>query len=149
CFVVVSEKVRISSSLLRSVDEYLSSGVARAKGFRSRRDVVEEAIRVFLEREGFWARQRFEHVNADGDHVIILDRLVRRVATVYFRYPDRIFCDLCCLEDCEHVVFALTIDKVSRTLERLGFRVDRRVMERLHALEDMLSSWSHNQPQHS
>jgi len=130
----VSEKVRISYNLLRSVDEYLKTPLARSKGFRSRRDVVEEAVRLFLEREGFWARQRFEHINAYDDHVVILDRAVGRYATVYFRYPDKIYCEVCCQGDCEHVAYALSIDKVIRKLRWEGFRIDVSILKRLEAI---------------
>jgi hypothetical protein len=118
-----SEKVRVSSSLLRSVDEYLSSELARSKGFRSRREVIEEAVRRFLESEGFWSNQRFKHVNAGGNQITIYDSLLRRVATVYVGYPDRTFCDLCSQPDCIHVVYALSIPKVAKALAKKGFKL--------------------------
>jgi len=123
-----SEKVRISSSLLRSVDQYLSSDLARSKGFRSRREVIEEAIRRFLDSEGFWSNQRFKHVNAGGNQVTIYDSLLRRVATVYVVYPDRTFCDLCSEPDCVHVVYALSIPKVAKALARRGFKLPERLI---------------------
>ena len=118
-----SEKVRVSSSLLRSIDEYLSSDLARSKGFRSRRDVIEEAIRRFLDSEGFWSNQRFKHINAGGNQITIYDSLLRRVATVYVGYPDRAFCDLCYEPDCIHVVYAFSIPWVARALARKGFKL--------------------------
>ena len=48
-----SEKISIGSSPLRSIDAYLLSDLGRSKGFRSRREVIEEAVRRFLESEGF------------------------------------------------------------------------------------------------
>ncbi|MCL7386987.1 MAG: ribbon-helix-helix domain-containing protein [Thaumarchaeota archaeon] len=117
-----SEKVRISSSLLRSIDAYLLSDLGRSKGFRSRREVIEEAVRRFLESEGFWSNQRFKHINANGNQVLIYDSLLKRVATIYVGYPDRTFCDLCSEPDCIHVVYALSIPKVAKALAKKGFK---------------------------
>jgi metal-responsive CopG/Arc/MetJ family transcriptional regulator len=123
-----SEKVRVSSSLLRSVDAYLLTDLARSKGFRSRREVIEEVVRKFLEDEGFWSNQRFKHVNADGNQVVIYDSLLKRVATVYVGYPDRTFCDLCLESDCIHVVYALSIPKVAKALAKKGFKLSEHLI---------------------
>lgn len=64
-----SEKIRINSNLLRSIDMYLQSSLAKSKGFRNRREVIEEAIRKFLEDEDFWPTQRFKHINMYRDYV--------------------------------------------------------------------------------
>ena len=122
-FLMSSEKVRVSGSLLRSIDEYLLSDLAKSKGFRSRRDVIEEAVRRFLENEGFWSTQRFKHVNTGGNQITIYDSLLKRVATVYVGYPDRTFCDLCSEPDCIHVVYALSIPWVAKALARKGFKL--------------------------
>lgn len=131
-----SGKVRVSEWLLKSVDEYLSSELGRSKGFRSRRDVVEEALRRFLEEEGFWSSQRFKHINADGNLVIVYDRLLNRVATVSFRPPDRIYCDLCGEEDCIHVIYTLSIRKIAEKVASKGFRIPDRLasVDSIHTL---------------
>ena len=118
-----SEKVRISSSLLKSIDAYLLSDLGRSKGFRSRREVIEEAVRRFLESEGFWSNQRFKHINAGGNQITIYDSLLQRVATVYVGYPDRAFCDLCSEPDCIHVVYVFSIPWVVKALARKGFKL--------------------------
>lgn len=125
-----SEKIRVDSNLLKSIDSYLRSDLAKSKGFRSRRDVVEEAVRRFLDGEGFWSDQRFKHVNASGDHAIIVDRLIHRVVTVYFKHPDKAYCDVCNVQDCEHVVYALTIKKVSAILREKGFMIRNKHVEK-------------------
>ena len=116
-------RVRINSNLLKSIDSYLESETAKSKGFKSRRDVIEEAVRRFLEEEGFWSSSRFKHLNMDRDYVIILDRFVRRVVTVYFKHPDRVYCDLCRQPYCEHVLYALTLENVSKILKKRGFKI--------------------------
>lgn len=126
-----SEKIRIDSNLLRSIDMYLQSDLARLKGFRNRREVIEEAIRRFLENEGFWSTQRFKHINMYRDHVIIMDKLINKIVTVYFKPPDKTYCDACGTGDCEHVLYALTMKKISKTLMKKGFMLSNRQIEKL------------------
>jgi hypothetical protein len=45
--------VRISSGLLNVVDEYLESEAARKRAIDSRVDLVNEAVKKFLEAQGF------------------------------------------------------------------------------------------------
>ncbi|MEM0049518.1 MAG: ribbon-helix-helix domain-containing protein [Candidatus Bathyarchaeia archaeon] len=126
---MVSEKIRIDSNLLRSIDMYLESSLAKSKGFRNRRDVIEEAIRRFLENEGFWSTQRFKHINMYRDHVIIMDKLINRVVTVYFKPPNKTYCDACSTGDCEHIVYALTMNKILKILKRKGFKIENNLEE--------------------
>jgi len=59
---------------------------------------------------------------------LIYDSLLKRVATVYVRYPSRTFCDLCSEPDCIHVVYALSIPKVIDALAKKGFKLPERLL---------------------
>jgi len=117
-----SKNVSISSSLLRSIDAYLLSDLSRSKGFRSRREVIEEAVRRFLESEDFLSNRRFKHINANGNQAIMYDSLLKRVTTVCVGYSDRIFCDLCSEPDRIHMIHVLLIPKAAKAFAKKGFR---------------------------
>ena len=153
--LMASGKVRINENLLRSIDAYLESELAKSKGFRYRREVVEEAVRQFLEREGFYSNNRFKHVNMDGNYVIILDKLIKRVVTVYFKHPDIVYCDVCGSSLCEHVSYVLTLKNIYKILRCRGFRITYELVEenlnRLYLgkyLENPLKHYGSSKPSH-
>lgn len=79
-----------------------------------------------LETEGMYPkRERFEHFNMFEDNVKIVDNVLDRIATIYFK-RNKTFCDVCELEDCVHVDYALSIPKVVRILAEHDFPTERK-----------------------
>ncbi|MEM2352365.1 MAG: hypothetical protein QXT26_08165 [Thermoproteota archaeon] len=50
----------------------------------------------------------------------------------YFKPPNKTYCDACSTEDTEdyeHVVYALTMDKILKILRKKGFKIDDEQIE--------------------
>ncbi len=118
--------VKIPASLASLIDDYLMSDDAAVRGLRSRSGVVTAVMVEFLERKGFLdsGMRRFTHVNTCGGCALIRDNLAGVTAWVSFSLPDRVYCELCESSDlCDHVRYALTLEKVRLPLEAAGFRL--------------------------
>ena len=69
--------------------------------------------------------ERFEHFNMFEDNVKIVDNVLDRIATIYFK-ANKALCDVCDSEECVHVDFALSIPKVVKILTEHNFPTVRR-----------------------
>lgn len=129
-------KVNITQEMLDLIDKYLKSEMAKQRGLTSRSDVAIEAIRRFLEREGMYApKPRFEHLNTFEDHAKIWDNRLNRVASVYFKV-DKVLCDICESDECVHLGFALSIPEVVNALERQGYPMLGKALEKAMKIND-------------
>jgi len=99
---------------------------ARKRGLTSKSDVATYALRRLLETEGMYPKKdRFEHLNMFEDNVKIVDNVLDRIATIYFK-GNKTFCDVCESEECVHVDFALSIPKVVKILAEYNFPTERK-----------------------
>ncbi|NWG09600.1 MAG: hypothetical protein HXX80_04755 [Nitrososphaerales archaeon] len=129
-------KVNIPQEMLDLVDKYLQTEMAKQKGLKSRSDVAILAFRQFLEREGMYAsKPRFEHLNTYEDHVKIWDNRLDRVASVYFK-EDNVLCDICESDECVHLGFALSIPEVVNALERHGYPMLEKVLDKAREINE-------------
>ncbi len=116
------DNVRVPSNMLKVVDIYLESELAKQKGFKSRSDVMAAALRDYLEKDGVYPRKpRMSHFNVYEDNVKVVDNDIRRIATVYFK-SGKVFCDVCESEQCIHIDFAYGLPLVCEALAKNGYR---------------------------
>jgi Arc/MetJ-type ribon-helix-helix transcriptional regulator len=96
------------------------------KGFRSKAEIVKEALRRLLEHyKEVEVLPRLEKINSNYEGVKILDREQHRVADIFFK-PDGIWCDLCKSETCEHIDFAFAqsdIQTIIRKRRKEGWKL--------------------------
>jgi len=75
-------------------------------------------------------RPELEHFNVAEDHVTVMDHKRKMYADVYFR-GNKVFCQLCSDEDCEHVEYALNIPKLQKLLRKKGWVIeDGKIIQR-------------------
>ncbi|MEM3437241.1 MAG: ribbon-helix-helix domain-containing protein [Nitrososphaerales archaeon] len=131
-------KVNIPQEMLDLIDKYLKTEMAKQRGLTSRSDVAIEAIRKFLEREGMYTpKPRFEHLNTYEDHVKIWDNRLSRTASVYFK-EDKVLCDICESDECIHIGFALSIPEVVNALERHGYPILGKVLNKAKEINEKI-----------
>ena len=90
-------------------------------GFRSVTQFLEDAARRRLEElEKQYAYKLYEHFNVNEDGVMIRDWTLEpgpRLIQVYFK-PDKIWCEYCLSDRCNHIRYALTVPKVKEIIKK-------------------------------
>jgi len=118
-------KVNLPKDMVELIDRYLTTDMAKERGFVSRTDVVIAATRILLERDGMYKpRPRLEHLNTYEDHVKIVDNEMNRISSVYFK-NGQAYCDLCDSNECLHIDYSYTIKDVLDALERHGYTIPK------------------------
>ena len=96
-------------------------------GYKSLADFVTEAVRKRCEELKILVPKAepppLEHWNVNQDHVTVLDHRARMLADVYFK-GNKVYCELCKAENCEHVKYALNIPKVQQLLHKKGWIIE-------------------------
>jgi hypothetical protein len=67
-----------------------------------------------------------EHFNLDEHGVRILDHSIGergRIVDVYFK-PNKVWCEHCDSEDCNHVKFALNLPDVQKIVKKKGWKTE-------------------------
>ena len=113
--------VSLKKELLNEIDKFVESKKGKNRGYRSRADFVDKAIRERLRQEN----PRFEHVNMMDDNIKIVDFTNNRIASVYFKEEGLVYCDICDADECEHIDFALDQEDVQKNLEKHGWKRQR------------------------
>ena len=141
------DAVRIPKELVKQIDKFLKSELAKRNGYNSRSQFVIDAVREYLKRyeaELSKPRPRLQHINVYRNRVTILDNELegrgRIVDVVFMRknhqeeiiYP---YCTYCQTSDCIHADYAFEIPKVREILEKAGIK--KRV--RGETIEDIAS----------
>lgn len=85
-------------------------------GIESRADVLRHLISLYP-----LPPPRFEHINTYDDHITIKDNVLNREANIYLKTGGEAFCDVCQLQDCLHINYALALPSVVRVLEAKGW----------------------------
>lgn len=91
------------------------SGLIGKKGFRSKAEIVKEALRRMLQE--YSEIPVLEHFNLNEDGVRILDRSMNKIVDIFFK-PNGIRCDYCEASDCRHIQFALTVPAIKDVVKR-------------------------------
>ena len=119
--------ISLQRELVDKIEEYIKSHPEA--GYKSLADFVTDALRKRCEELRILGPRpeppALEHFNVYQDHVTVIDHERRMFADVYFR-NDRVYCELCGEEDCEHVKYALSLSKVQKALERKGWMIGER-----------------------
>jgi hypothetical protein len=89
-------------------------------GIASRADVIRHLITIYP-----LPPPRFEHINTYDDHATVKDNVLNQTADVYFKADGEVYCELCGLEDCHHIDYALGLRRVQRVLDRKGWKRKR------------------------
>ena len=96
-------------------------------GYKSLADFVTEAVRKRCEELKILVPKAepppLEHWNVNQDHVTVLDHRARMLADVYFK-GNKVYCELCKAENCEHVKYVLNIPKVQHLLHKKGWIIE-------------------------
>ena len=133
--------VSLRKEVIKHIDEFLESQKTNAN-INSRAALINAAIQEYLKSH----KSIFEHINMMDDNVKIVDFTNNRIATIYFKNPSGVFCDLCDADDCEHIDFALAQEDVQKDLEKHGWKQQKpshgaRMIRILNAIET-----SHTKP---
>lgn len=110
--------VKIPQELIDEMDKLIGK-----HGFRSRGEIVKEAVRELLAE---YAQSPFEMLNHSYQGVKVIDRKIRRVADVQFS-PEGIYCPVCDAHYCEHIRFALEqpdIQKIVKQKQKEGWKIE-------------------------
>ena len=91
--------------------------IQEALGIESRADVIRHLISIYP-----LPPPRFEHINTYEDHVTIKDNVLNREANIYLKPGGEAFCDVCQLQDCLHINYALGRPSVVRVLAAKGWK---------------------------
>jgi len=115
----------LQRELIDRIEEYIKTHPER--GYKSLADFVTEAVRKRCEELKILVPKPepppLEHFNINEDHVTVIDHRARMLADVYFK-GNRVFCELCKAENCEHVKYALNIPKVQQLLRKKGWIIE-------------------------
>lgn len=115
----------LQRELIDRIEEYIKTHPER--GYKSLADFVTEAVRKRCEELKILVPKPepppLEHFNINEDHVTVIDHRARMLADVYFK-GNRVFCELCKAENCEHVKYALDIPKVQQLLRKKGWIIE-------------------------
>jgi len=120
--------ISVPKSLLDEIDQVVKRGLC---GYKSRSEFVKESIRMRLKE--VYAKTPpppplppLEHFNLDEHGVRILDRTMGsktsngRIIDVFFK-PDKVYCDNCQSNNCQHVKFAMELETVQEILNKKGW----------------------------
>ncbi len=102
--------IKLPNDLVIEMDQLIGK-----HGFKSRAEIIKDALRELLTRYKNSELPRFEHFNIDPDGARITDRKRHMIADIYFK-PEGIFCDLDKSNGCEHIDFALTVPKIQEII---------------------------------
>lgn len=102
--------IKLPNDIVMDIDNLVGK-----HGYKSRADVVKDALRDLLNHYQTKEIPRFEHFNIGPEGVRITDRKIGRIADIYFK-PEGIFCDLDKTNNCEHIVFALTVPEIQEVI---------------------------------
>lgn len=97
------------------------SRIMEALGIESRADVLRHLISLYP-----LPPPRFEHINTYEDHITVKDNILGREANIYLKPEGVAFCDICQLQDCLHIDYALSLSNVTRMLEAKGWKHQRK-----------------------
>ena len=106
--------VKLPVDLIAEVDDHVGK-----HGYRSRTEIVKEAIRRLLITYPEDSKPELEHFNLNDQGVIIVDRKLDRIIQVYFR-PDKVVCEVDGEKPCKHKDFALQLVDVQKILREKG-----------------------------
>ncbi len=108
--------VRLPNDLVKEMDVLIG-----VKGFKSRGEIVKEAIRDLMSKYQVEKPQlpRFERINGDATGVLIYDRELKGNKAVHVSIkPNGIKCDFHDANDCEHVKYALELADVQDLIRK-------------------------------
>jgi Arc/MetJ-type ribon-helix-helix transcriptional regulator len=104
--------VKLPNDLAICVDQLIGK-----HGFKSRGEIVKEALRDLLKYYEQEEQTRFEHFNMGANGVRISDRKLRRIADINFK-PTGIYCELDESDHCEHITFALNVPEIKEIIRK-------------------------------
>ena len=104
--------IKLPNDIVVEMDKLLGK-----HGFKSRSEIIKDALRELLSQYKMAEMPRFEHYNIDADGARITDRKLHMIADLYFK-PEGIFCDLDKSNDCEHIDFALTVPAIQEVIRK-------------------------------
>jgi len=117
--------VKLPKDLIAEVDAYVGK-----HGYRSRTEIIKEAIRRLMATYPRDVKPVLEHYNLDQHGVRVLDRSLNPpnglIVDVYFK-PDAnnrvlTFCEHDQTERCRHVEFALDLPEVQKIFHEKGWK---------------------------
>lgn len=106
--------VSLRGAVVTEIDDFIKSDKGKKLGINSRAELITRAVTDLLEKY----QPRFEHLNMMDEHVKVVDFTLNRIATVYFKHPGKVWCDVCEKDSCEHVEYALEQDDIKKELEK-------------------------------
>ena len=86
-------------------------------GIASRADVMRHLIAIYP-----LPPPRFEHINTYDDHITVKDNVLNKNVDVYLKEDGLAYCNVCGLDDCQHIDYALGIPQVIRILNAKGWK---------------------------
>lgn len=109
--------VSIPKTLMAKVEAIVTSNTSN---YQNKTDFVLDAIRERLKE--LEEPIRFKHANTYDDHSSVKDFNLGREVNVWFQH-EKLFCDFCEANNCEHIRFLLEEDNTRRKLVEKGFKL--------------------------
>jgi Arc/MetJ-type ribon-helix-helix transcriptional regulator len=111
---------KIPKPLADEIDKLVKANI---KGYRTRMEFVVDAVREKLNNfDNELKEPRFIHVNVYVDHATIWDNLQRKLVDVSFK-EDCAWCEKDGSKKCDHVEFALSLQKVKEAYHKKGLKI--------------------------
>lgn len=109
--------LRLRRELIETIDKFVNSEAGKNRGYHSRADFIDKAIRQQLEAE----KPKLEHVNTFEDHAKIADYELHRIVSIYFK-DGQAWCDHHESTTCYHIDYALSLPEVKKALKEHGWK---------------------------
>ena len=114
---------------MEEIDQIIKRGI---RGYKSRSEFIKEAVRKRFEElqvaQPMPKLPPLEHFNVNEEGIRILDRTLAtktssgRIIDIYFK-PDKVWCDYCQSDSCQHAKFALELPAVQEILNKKGWKI--------------------------
>jgi hypothetical protein len=124
--------VSLRKELVDLIEEYVEAHPEM--GYQSLADFVKDALRDKCDQLGIIMPKpklpMLEHFNLNGTGVRVLDRSLGnsrihgRIVDIYFR-PNKVFCDFCQSENCNHTQFAPGLPEARAILKEKEWKVKK------------------------
>lgn len=113
--------IKVDAGLWREIDRWLKTDDARSKGYHSKAQLANQALREILERV---RARRFEHFNFSDNLIRLIDNKKPRGTPYVELYLRRgvLSCSLCESRVCEHVSACWDDSKIRKKLSEKNVR---------------------------
>jgi Arc/MetJ-type ribon-helix-helix transcriptional regulator len=104
--------IKLPNDLVIEMDQLIGK-----HGFKSRAEIIKDALRELLTHYKTTEIPRFDHFNMGANGVRVTDRKLQLIADIDFK-PEGIYCHLDENDHCEHIDFAITVPEIKEIIRK-------------------------------